>query len=211
MTPPATPKRGRPTDPALQEKRREDLLDAAFELLRHKSYRSITIRELASQANTQSAMIKYYFNDKQGVFLALLERVSQQQQEDFAAVKASDEPLKMFISRSVKFFAKNQPITRLIADDVIAGDSELKKVFIATLPKRTAEMLPELIAAEQKAGRIKGDMNPKWLGFSLINMIITPFVAVPVREQVWQISHDEIASDAWAEHVYRIFTEGAVQ
>ncbi|WP_315982106.1 hypothetical protein [Aliamphritea spongicola] len=138
----------------------------------------------------------------------MLERVSKQQQEDFAAVKASDEPLKMFISRSVKFFAKNQPITRLIADEVIAGDSELKKVFIATLPKRTAEMLPELIAAEQKAGRIKGDMNPKWLGFSLINMIITPFVAVPVREQVWQISHDEIASDAWAEHVYRIFTEG---
>ncbi|WP_315982105.1 helix-turn-helix domain-containing protein [Aliamphritea spongicola] len=68
MTQPAKPKRGRPTDPALQEKRREDLLDAAFELLRHKSYRSITIRELASQANTQSAMIKYYFNDKQECF-----------------------------------------------------------------------------------------------------------------------------------------------
>ncbi len=209
MTQHSTSGRGRPADPALQEKRREDLLDAAFELLRHKSYRSITIRELAAQANTQSAMIKYYFTDKQGLFLALLERISEQQKSDFDAVREADEPLKVFISRSVTFFAKNQPVTRLIADEVIAGDSDLKKVFIATLPKRTADMLPALIEAEQQAGRVRADMNPKWLGFSLLNMIITPFVAVPVREQVWHISHEEIASDIWAEHVYRIFTEGA--
>ncbi|WP_261843313.1 TetR/AcrR family transcriptional regulator [Aliamphritea ceti] len=209
MTQLSKPKRGRPADPALQEKRREDLIDAAFELLRHKSYRSITIRDLASEAQTQSAMIKYYFDDKQGLFLALLERISKQQQSNFDEVWQSEQPLKTFIHSSVKFFSANQPVTRLIADEVIAGDSELKKAFIATLPKRTAEMLPKLIAAEQDAGHIRADMNPKWLGFSLINMIITPFVAVPVREQVWHISHEEISSDAWAEHVYRIFTEGA--
>lgn len=206
---PARARRGRPVDPALQEKRREDLLDAAVELLRHKSYRSITIRDLASQAGTQSAMIKYYFNDKQGLFLALLERMGNQQQEDFARIAAADEPLREFICLSLQFFSKNQPVTRLIADEMLAGDSELKRKFFATLPKRTATMLPQLMLAEQQAGRVRSDMNPKWLAFSLMNMIITPFVTAPVRDQVWQISHEEISGAAWAEHIYQLFTAGS--
>ncbi|MEH6472746.1 MAG: TetR/AcrR family transcriptional regulator [Halopseudomonas sp.] len=201
-------KRGRPADPALQEARKQDLIHAAYELLRHKSYRSITIRDLASQAGTQSAMIKYYFGDKQGLFVAMLERVAQLQLSAFQAVLSAPNPIKAFIETSLQFFSQNPSLVRLITDEVLSSDSPLKKAYIEILPKRMAVLLPELILAQQQTGRLRTDMDAKWAAFSLVNLILTPFIIAPVRQDVWGIADDELCSSQWAAHIYRLFTEG---
>ncbi|MEH6824232.1 MAG: TetR/AcrR family transcriptional regulator [Motiliproteus sp.] len=203
-----TIKRGRPADPALQHQRKQDLLDAAFELLRHKSYRGITIRDLADAAGTQSAMIKYYFGDKQGLFLALLERLATQQLSAFQAVLSAPDPIKAFIATSLEFFAQNPPVIRLLIDEVLSGDSQLQQAFIELMPKRMARLLPQLIDAQQQAGRLRQDLDPKWAAFSLISLTLTPFMLAPVREQAWNISNDEVSSSRWVGHIYRLFIEG---
>jgi len=50
------------------------LLDCACELFLEKDFHSVSIRALAEQANTSSGMIKYYFNNKQGLFEAMIKR-----------------------------------------------------------------------------------------------------------------------------------------
>lgn len=201
-------KRGRPADPALQEVRKQELIDAAYELLRHSSYRRITIRDLAREAGTQSAMIKYYFGDKQGLFLAMLEQVARQHLCAFQALLSAPDPIKAFIETTLQFFANNPSIIRLVTDEVLQGDSPLRQAFLDMLPKRMAVLLPELIMAQQRLGLMRKDMDPKWVAFSLINLILTPFIIAPERKEVWTISDAELCSSRWAAHIYQLFTLG---
>lgn len=50
------------------------LLNCACELFLEKDFHSVSIRSLAEQAGTSSGMIKYYFNNKQGLFEAMIKR-----------------------------------------------------------------------------------------------------------------------------------------
>lgn len=201
-------KRGRPVDPQLQAQRREDLLDAAFELLRQQDYRSITIRDLAAQAGTQSAMIKYYFGNKRGLFLALLERISATQFANVQAVLSAPDPIRAFIETTLTFFEDNPQIVRLMTTEVLSGDSELQQDLIDMMPKKMAALLPTLIESQQQAGRLRADLDPKWTAFSLVSLILTPFLGAPIRQLAWNISDEQINSPAWADHIYRLFIEG---
>ncbi|RDE18418.1 TetR/AcrR family transcriptional regulator [Motiliproteus coralliicola] len=205
--PPA--KRGRPVDPELQQQRRQDLMDAAYELLRNNSYRSITIRDLATQAGTQSAMIRYYFGDKQGLFLAMLKQIADQRFSHFQRLSEAPDPIRSFIEASLQFFAEHSPLIRLITDEMLAGDSALKQAIIETGPKRMATLLPKLIESQQQAGQLRADLDPKWAAFSLVSLIMMPFIVSPVRQQAWQIDDSVLPSSSWSDHIYRLFTEGA--
>ncbi len=204
-------KRGRPEDPVLQEERKSALLDAAFELLQQKGYRSITIREIADKAEMKSAMISYYFGGKEGLFLGILERFAQLEVGRFKTLRNDPEPLRGFIRTAISNFSRNPAITRLLVDEVMSSDSHLRDRFIELMPKQIATLLPVLVKIEQAKGRIRQDADPKWLAFSLVTMVISPFIGAVVRDQAWNISHDEVSSDVWAEHIYRLFMEGAGQ
>ncbi|MEH6626705.1 MAG: TetR/AcrR family transcriptional regulator [Motiliproteus sp.] len=201
-------KRGRPVDPKLQEQRKDDLLNAALELLLHKSYRSITIRDLASTAGTQSAMIKYYFGDKEGLFLAMLERIASKQVLEYQTLLDGPEPIKPFVESALRFFSQNPAFVRFVTDEIMSKDSALRDAFVEMMPKRMAKILPEMISKQQQAGRLRSDLDPQWAAFSLMNLIMTPFIMAPVRDLVWNIDHQDVSSAEWAEHIYRLFIQG---
>lgn len=50
------------------------LLNCACELFLGNDFHSVSIRKLAEHAGTSSGMIKYYFNNKQGLFEAMIKR-----------------------------------------------------------------------------------------------------------------------------------------
>lgn len=203
-----TSSRGRPVNVITQQKRKDGLMDAAFELLKEKSYRSITIREIAAKADMQSAMISYYFGDKEGLFIALLETLAEQQFEQFQQVRNHENPIKEFIDIAVDYFANNTAVTRLIVDEVLHENSTLSERFIESFPKRMAVLLPQLIEKQQHIGRCRAGANSKWLAFSLMTLIVMPFIGQSVRQKAWAISDQEVSSQAWSEHIYQLFTVG---
>lgn len=200
--------RGRPVNIVTQQQRKHRLITAAFELLKEKSYRSITIREVAAKADMQSAMISYYFGDKEGLFIALLEKLAEQQFEQFQKVYDNENPIKEFINIAVDYFANNSAITRLITDEVLHENSVLSERFIESFPKRMAVLLPQLIEKQQHMGQGRANANSKWLAFSLMTLIVMPFIGQSVRQQAWQISDQDVSSQAWSDHIYKLFTAG---
>jgi len=205
---PKESKRGRPLDPAIQQQRKEQLMDAAYALLEEKSYRTITIREIAERANMKSAMISYYFSNKEGLFTALIERYATVNFKQFEEVLKSPEPIKIFIRNAVSHFSENPALSRFIADEMLSQQGPLGEKFITMMPKKVATFLPAIIKSEQDAGRIRADLDPKWTAFSLMNMVVMPFISAPVREKAWEITHQEVTSDAWVDHLYQLFLVG---
>ena len=202
--------RGRPVNPIVQQERKTRLMDVAYALLQEKSYRSITIREIAEQADMQSAMISYYFGDKESLFIALLEKLAEQQFVQFQKVFNDPDPIRSFIPLATHYFANNSAITRLIADEILFRSSPLSNRFIELFPKRLAVMLPNLIKKQQQRGLYRSDTNPIWMAFSLMTLILMPFIGASVRQRGWNISDHEVCSEAWAEHIYQLFTTGVL-
>jgi len=203
-----TTKRGRPVDPNTQLEKKNQLIDAAYALLHKKSYRNITIREIAEQANTKSAMISYYFGSKQALFIAMLEREEAKRLQSLRGVLDAEDPLKAFIYEAINRFAEDVAISRFITDDVLHIDGPLRDKFIDIAPKKIALFLPELIKTLQKKNMIRQDLDPKKGAFSLMNLIVMPFVGAFVREHAWEISHEEVSGEDWAEHIYQLFLTG---
>lgn len=200
--------RGRPSDPGVQKERKARLIEAAHNLLAEKSFRNITIRELASEAGMQSAMISYYFGSKEGLFIALLEDLSTKHFSSLEHLAQSGEPLKGFIFATLDHLKESRIMGRFLIDDVVGQPGPLGERFIELFPKRMQAFLPKLIAQEQALGRIRKDLNPQWAAFSLMNMLLMPFFAEPIRERAWNISKQSVNSPQWADHIYQLFIQG---
>ncbi|TQV88725.1 TetR/AcrR family transcriptional regulator [Aliikangiella coralliicola] len=200
--------RGRPVDKDKQVEQKQKLLKVAAELLSEKSYKSVTIRELGDRAGVNSAMIRYYFENKEGLFTALLSQMSSEHFEKMQSLTKSDDPIKDFIRFMLQMLNQNSGLARIIHDEILAEESALKAAFLERFPKRMATFLPNLIEQQIQQKKFRDDINPKYAAFSLMGLIVTPFMAAPIREEAWKISADELKEPQWVEHLYRTFMYG---
>lgn len=197
--------RGRPVDPEKQMEQKKRLIEAARQLLSEKSYRSVTIRELGERAGVNSAMIRYYFENKEGLFIALLDQMAAAHFGQMQQITKAAQPLKRFIEAMLKMAHENVGFTKMIHDEILHNDSPLRSAFIERFPKRMAQMLPLLI---QKEFSIKDPLKAKYYAFNLMSMIIIPIIGEPVRKLAWEITDEEIFSPVWVEHIYSLFVNG---
>ena len=199
------PSRGRPLNVEKQTHQKNNLLHAAGQLLAEKSYSSITIREISQRSGVNSAMVSYYFNNKEGLFIALLDAMSDKHFAIMQGISQSTNPIKTFIETILSMLNKNNGLARLIHNEFADENSTLSNNFIERFPKKMASFLPKLI---QNNTDIKNERQAKYSAFSLISLIIMPFLNKSIRQQAWQISDDELQSDQWAEHIYQQFIAG---
>ena len=68
-----------------------------------------------------------------------------------------------------------------------------------------ANFIPELIRNNTS---IQDERKAKYAAFSLVTMLITPFIHKYIRQQAWQISDEELQSPLWANHIYQQFMFG---
>ncbi len=200
--------RGRPSDPEKQQQQKQKLLQAARDLIGQKPYKSVSIRELAELAGVNSAMIRYYFENKAGLFTALFEEMAHLHFSHIQALMQADDPVRLFIQRMLQMVCDNREMVRFIHDEVLSEESELKDAFFNNFPKRVAHFLPLLLEKMKQQGQLRENLNTKHAAFSLMGLIMIPIVAAPVREEVWHISIDEIRSPEWVEHIYQLFMAG---
>ncbi len=200
--------RGRPVDQKKQDEQKSKLLDAAQELLQKHSYRDITIRALSQRAEINSAMVSYYFGGKEGLFLALLDRMSGTHFNEMQRISKTEQPIKSFIHFILKMLNENNGFARFIYDEFEQNQTQLGEAFVKRFPTKMAQILPKLIL---KHTAIRDKREAKFAAFTLMSMVIMPFVGSSVRKKAWQISDDDIAEDSWAEHIYKLFIAGCGQ
>jgi TetR/AcrR family transcriptional regulator, fatty acid metabolism regulator protein len=69
------------------EERREQILRAAFQAVSDKGYETVTLQDIADYAGVSKGVTNYYFENKEDVFLSLLEWVTDRiYQQEYKAV-----------------------------------------------------------------------------------------------------------------------------
>jgi len=156
---------GRKTDSA------EILLAAASELLIERPTLQISFSDIAARSGLNSALIKYYFGNKEGLFVALIKRDGRRPLEQMRKLLTwdipADEKMKIHISGIISTFWRYPYLNRLLHHIVATGESksaaEVADFYVRPVFEAQAAILKEGIE-----NGIFVDIDPSLFYFSVI-------------------------------------------
>jgi len=205
--------RGRPQDPDKQLATKQALCQAARELLELKPYRSITIRELAHHAGTQSAMVSYYFGSKEGLFIELLEQSGNRRQQKMMMVAQQvlaqpNQALTLLVDNLIELMASEPWVVKLLQDEILSQESKLRDGFLSAIPQRLKTALSALLGQLQRQGILRADLNLDFTVATLMSNILFPMLTEPLMSHVLGIQRNTLRSEAWKQHLTQVLTQG---
>src|SRR5262245_50947353 len=112
---------GRPVDPGLLSRRREEILDAAATLFAERGYADADTQVLADELHVGKGTIYRYFPSKRELFLAVVDRAMHRLREEVDAATADvEEPLER-VAKAIRtyldFFAEHPEYVELLIQE----------------------------------------------------------------------------------------------
>ncbi len=203
-------KRGKKTPPPTESRQR--ILDAAIRLFARHGYAGTGLRELATEADVNLAMINYFFGSKKGLLKEILDdffagylRVARKQLESEGDTA---DKLDAFIREAVRYFAERRDclvvvITELPHDDpeVIDHKAAWGRQMMAILGKEVCKPL--------SVGRDR-PLTPLLVGPMLTSMMASRFLFAPISERVGSADMASSVED-YADELSRLILDGLLQ
>ena len=124
--------------------KKEHIINIAIDLFAEKGYEGTSIRDLASKAEVNIAMINYYFGSKEKLFEAIVEFKSTYIRERLEEITNNDqtsdiEKVDAIIEHYVERFLTNHKYHRVIHQELLLLQREkIHSTIIQTFSKNTA-------------------------------------------------------------------------
>jgi TetR/AcrR family transcriptional regulator len=191
---------------------REQLLEAASQIMREGDQIDLSLSELSLRAGLNSALVKYYFGNKNGLMHALLDRHMGKIVNDLNALVAKDMPpeekLKRHIGATINtYFAYpylNRLLMRLIRDSAPVEASRIAERYLRPISRA----YDQLIAEGVKAGKFR-DVDPQLFHFTVTGAADRFFSARQVLRHCYdQNDISEEMRDAYREHSVELIMRG---
>lgn len=190
---------------------RQRLLAAAAPLFSANGARGPTIREIAAAAGINSQLIYYYFGDKDGLFLAVLQDAASR--VDALLVRATrgygspSEQLSRFIQEWVKVTLGEAPAIRMLYRAMLDGDAAFAKK-IQQHSSGHAKQIGSLIAQGIATGTFRAAIDPRRAVASLVGMVQYLALAEPILFASTKLKSDRPEHEAMARHTAELFLRG---
>jgi TetR/AcrR family transcriptional regulator len=192
---------------------REALIVAAKELFLKHGFKKVTARQIAAAAGTTPAMIHYYFENKVGLFRAML----QQAIEPFARMLSgavgggSSVPpadLATLINGHIRMAAANAWIAPLIVNEVLPEDGQFRAAFVRDIASRLLPMLVELLDQGRKSGKFRDDLDPRLTALSIVSLNMFPLISRPITGPLLGFKLEGADLDRLIEHTTGLLLQG---
>lgn len=149
----------------------EALLNATAQLLAEASNIDVSLNEISQRASVNSAMIKYYFGNKEGLLLAVLERDAETAMTALKALIEMDIPaqkkLKIHINGIINAYYRSPYINRLIHYMVESGSPAASKRVAQIFIEPMIEVYRDIVAQGVREGALR-DVDPGLLYYCLV-------------------------------------------
>ncbi|SDF73547.1 CerR family C-terminal domain-containing protein [Sporolituus thermophilus] len=163
------------------------LIEVATALFAEKGFAAVSIREVAKAAGVNSALIAYYFGNKEGLYRELLETHFSRMADGIAAIAAENLPPHERIIRFANFLLQlhheNPRLIRLATRE-ITNPSSCFETIVKKYIERNYRFLLEAIQEGVATGDFRPDINPGYAALSLAGIINFYFLAQPLVSQL---------------------------
>ena len=191
---------------------RSKIMVAAEELFAARGYAGTSVRDIASAAGVNGAMIHYYFGNKEGLYHSILETAASEVRSLLKEAAGDDQPTRERLTRFIHAYATyifgHPNLARIIHREMLAGGKHLKQVVQKQLGKNYA-MLREIIREGVRRGELRPvdvDLTP----LSLIGMIVFFQIGRPIiSEALGKERYDEQFIRRISAHTADLFLNGA--
>lgn len=190
---------------------REKLLAAGTQLFAQKGFAAVSIRELSQAAETNSALISYYFGGKEGLYAAVLEKQFAPVDSVIASVRERElspvERIEAYAQGVLAVHTQNPYIIRFMYSEFAnptpafeAIQKEVQKIF---------EFLHQTINEGITRGQFRADLNPEHAALAIAGMMNFYFISRPIRRYFlpMQGEHDE----QYFEDALKIYLNGVTK
>ena len=181
------------------------LLDAAVALFSAQGIAGTTLAEIAAKAGVTSAMVHYYFSNRDRLLDAIAnERVLRAVTSVWAPVLETTElepMLRGLVRRIVTAAEANPWLASLWLREIISEGGQLRTRLLKNLPFEHVRHLIRTLAAAQECGAISSALEPRLLVPSVLGLTMLPLATMPMWQQIpilQGVTHADIARHAEA-------------
>lgn len=171
---------------------RDAILNAAQEIVARDGFSGARVDDIAQTAGYNKALIFHYFDDKLGLYRALMLRTKEHLfarfDETFDRLFASederitDESIRALVTEMLDtlfdFGAEHPEAVRILAWEAAEG----WQTFVACVPPRSdtgSNRLRALLERAQAAGVVRANLDPRLLFTTLISLPLIHLVSLP--------------------------------
>jgi AcrR family transcriptional regulator len=189
---------------------REKLLVAARELFLKFGYRAVSSRQIATAANANVAMIRYYFGGKPGLYREVCNGILQPLRARIDAMGEGKVTVELapLLAAAMRMWSANPWLPGLIVREVLSPDGPLRSMFVREFPERLAPMVEQLVRAGIERGQLRADLDPKLTVLSMISLGLFPFLALPVTSKVFGVRQDVEFLQRLIHHTSEVLARG---
>jgi len=163
------------------------ILDAAEQEFAMAGFAGARLREIAIGAQVQPALIHHYFNDKRGLYEAVIRRGIDQM--SIAGWKVLEHErdlegyLEGFVEILIGFYESNQALLAIMRSEAHSGSD----IFVAVVREKTSAILDAVLkmtAELQRRGSVRADLSPREILISGLSLTLYPVVDAPFLQAI---------------------------
>jgi AcrR family transcriptional regulator len=193
-------------------KARDQLIEAASQIMREGDTIDLSLSELSLRAGLNSALVKYYFGNKNGLMLALLDRDMGNIVFSLGALLAKDIPpedkLRIHIGAVIDTYYAfpylNRLLMRMVRDSAPVEAARIADLYLKPISK----VYEALIAEGVKAGKFR-KLDPQFFYFTVTGAADRFYSSRLVLRHCYnQDDFNENMRDAYREHSIDLIMRG---
>ena len=193
-------------------KARDQLIEAASQIMREGDTIDLSLSELSLRAGLNSALVKYYFGNKNGLMLALLDRDMGNIVFSLGALLAKDIPpedkLRIHIGAVIDTYYAfpylNRLLMRMVRDSAPVEAARIADLYLKPISK----VYDALIAEGIKAGKFR-KLDPQFFYFTVTGAADRFYSSRLVLRHCYnQDDFNENMRDAYREHSIDLIMRG---
>lgn len=190
----------------------ERLIKAAMECFLNDEYHAVTTRQIATAAQTNIAMIRYYFGNKEGLYEEMIRQTLQPLLDVLESSLLSSSGGFAEYFRIYYRTMKENPRFPVLILKVLALNQGPGRRFIYQLLERGRSKGRDRIEMLKKKGQIQSVIDPDVVRIAFVSLAMMPILLKDIFEEQMERPMDAEFMNALAEFNGRLFAAGmAVQ
>ncbi len=171
----------------------QKIFDAATELFVEKGVDRTSVRDIASKAGINLALMNYYFRSKENLFDAIFTNLVQKNTKDLIQILDSDlalpEKIRKYVSAYIDILIDNPLLVSFFMAILHRSREKITEMeVVSNLYGR--EIFTQQIIEEGKKGNIR-KTDPSHFFVDMISMITFPFAIKPLIKHKNELSEEE--------------------
>ena len=175
------------------------ILDAAEELFARYGFAATTTKDIATKADVNSALLYYYFADKEALYGAVLDRFVAPAFEGMKVldeVRTAEDGIRAIVGIVSRRMAERPHMARFLAREMADHEGSRAREFIERIASGPFAKLTQLLRAAQATGAIRADIRPEFAAISTMAQINWFAIARPV---IGRLLGEGVTPEIWHE------------